>query len=56
MSKLQEKPSALKGKHPALQNIKFFNFSIFVAHLMLIWIHNTGENRYLLKVEMQYQI
>jgi hypothetical protein len=33
MSKLQERPSALKGEHPALQNLKFLNFLfIFVGH------------------------
>jgi hypothetical protein len=26
MSKLHEKPSALKSEHPALQNMKFMNF------------------------------
>ncbi len=26
MSKLQEKPSALKREHPALQKMKFINF------------------------------
>jgi hypothetical protein len=30
MSKLQEKPSALKREHPALQKIKFINFFPFV--------------------------
>ncbi len=29
--KLQKKPSALKRDHPALQNMKFLNFSTFVA-------------------------
>ncbi len=29
--KLQEKPSALKREHSALQNMKFFTFSIFVV-------------------------
>jgi hypothetical protein len=33
MYKPQEKPSALKRKHPALQKIKFINFfSMFVGH------------------------
>jgi hypothetical protein len=32
-SKLQEKPSALKREHAALQQMKFINFfSIFVGH------------------------
>jgi hypothetical protein len=31
-SKLQEKPSALKREHPALQNMKFLNFFIFLGH------------------------
>ena len=44
MPKLQEKPSALKREHPALQNmkilysIKFFKkilFSMFVGHSLL---------------------
>jgi hypothetical protein len=30
MFKLQKKPSALKREHPALQNMKFLNFSTFV--------------------------
>jgi hypothetical protein len=29
-SKLQEKPSALKREHPALQNMKFLDFFIFL--------------------------
>jgi hypothetical protein len=29
-SNLQEKPSALKREHPALQNIKFLNFFLFL--------------------------
>jgi hypothetical protein len=36
-SKLQEKPSALKGEHPALRNMKFLHFFLFswanFAHL-----------------------
>jgi hypothetical protein len=35
MSKLQEKPSALKREHPALQNMKFF-FSIFVGNFFAL--------------------
>jgi hypothetical protein len=31
-SKLQKKPSALKGSHPTLQNMNFKNFSTFVGH------------------------
>ncbi len=31
-SKLQKKPSAVKRIHPALQNMKFLNFSTFVGH------------------------
>jgi hypothetical protein len=31
-SKLQEKPSALKREHPALQNMKFLNF------FLLLWV------------------
>ncbi len=31
-SKLQKKPSALKRKHPALQNMKFLNF------FLLSWV------------------
>ncbi len=32
-SKLQQKPSALQGEHPALQNMKlFYLFSFFVGH------------------------
>jgi hypothetical protein len=29
-SKLQEKPSALKREHPALQNMKFLDFFLFL--------------------------
>jgi hypothetical protein len=32
MSKLQEKPSALKREHPALQKMKFLYFFMFVGH------------------------
>ncbi len=32
MSKLQEKTSALKREHPALQNMKFINFFYFVGN------------------------
>ncbi len=31
-SKLQKKPSALKRKHPELQNMKFLNF------FLLLWV------------------
>jgi hypothetical protein len=30
MSKRQEKPSALKREHPALQKLKFINFFLFL--------------------------
>jgi hypothetical protein len=30
-SKLQEKPSALKGEHPALQKMKFINCFLFFS-------------------------
>jgi hypothetical protein len=30
MSKPQEKPLALKREHPALQNMKFLNFFLFL--------------------------
>jgi hypothetical protein len=37
MSKLQEKPSALKREDPALQNMKILNsFFIFVGHFALL--------------------
>jgi hypothetical protein len=32
MSKLQEKPSALKREHPALRKMKFLNLIFFVGH------------------------
>jgi hypothetical protein len=32
MSKLQEKPSALKREHPALQKMKFINF------VLCLWV------------------
>jgi hypothetical protein len=36
---LQEKPSALKSSHPALQNMKFLNFFIyFRGSFLLSWI------------------
>jgi hypothetical protein len=57
MSKLQEKPSALKKAQPALQNMKFLSlFSIFVGNVCppwsgygsafstLIWIQRTKSN------------
>jgi hypothetical protein len=31
MSKLHEKPSALKKEHPALQNMKILNFFLFLS-------------------------
>jgi hypothetical protein len=36
-SKLQEKSSALKREHPALQNMKFLDF-FFVGHFSPFWI------------------
>ncbi len=33
---LQEKPSAVKREHPALQKIKFINFFYFVVHFALL--------------------
>ncbi len=35
-SKLQEKSSVLKRGYPAFQNMKFFPFSIFMAHFALL--------------------
>jgi hypothetical protein len=34
--KLQEQPSALKREHPALQNMNFSTFSIFVVIFALL--------------------
>ncbi len=39
-SKLQKKPSALKRKHPALQNMKFLNFFYFCGSFLPSWIHD----------------
>ncbi len=36
MSKQQKKPPALKRKHPALQNMKYQNFSILVDQFALL--------------------
>jgi hypothetical protein len=33
-SKLQEKPSALKREHPALQNMKFLDFFLIIFALL----------------------
>jgi hypothetical protein len=33
-SKLQEKPSALKNKHPTLQNMKFLDFFLMIFALL----------------------
>jgi hypothetical protein len=38
MSKLQEKPSALKREHPALKNEIYELFSKFVVHFLPSWI------------------
>jgi hypothetical protein len=38
MSKLQEKPSALKKENPALQKIKFINFFYVCESFLLSWI------------------
>ncbi len=47
MSKLQEKPSALKKEHPALQNIKFMTFFYVCGSFTPSWILNRiqGPNR-----------
>ncbi len=37
-SKIHKKPSALKRKHPALQNIKFLNFFNFCRSFLPSWI------------------
>jgi hypothetical protein len=37
-SNLQEKPSALKKEHPALQKIKLIAFSIFVGHFFALLV------------------
>ncbi len=60
---LHEKPSALKRKQPALQNINFYDFSIFVGHcppgyesrlkLHPIRIRNTSNY---IVLEMPYRI
>ncbi len=37
MSKLQEKPLALKREHPALENMKFLYFFYFCGSFLLFW-------------------
>jgi hypothetical protein len=46
-SKLQEKPSALKREHPALQKMKFINFFFYVCGSFLpSWIRIRTEGPY----------
>ncbi len=46
MSKLQEKPSALKREHPALQKIKFINFflCLWVIFALLVKVQSSVPN------------
>ncbi len=54
MKDVQERPSAPKREHPALQNVIFFTFSIFMRHFrppesgsafpMQIWIQPSKIN------------
>ncbi len=55
MSKLQEKPSALKGEHPALQNKKLLNFFYFCG-LFNADLDPQHWSKQVLKVEMQDEI
>ena len=43
MSKLQEKPSALKREHPALQKIKFINFFLRLWVMFALLDPNPGS-------------
>jgi hypothetical protein len=38
MSKLQEKPSALKAEHPGLKQMKFINFFYVCGSFLPSWI------------------
>jgi hypothetical protein len=42
--KLQEKPSALKKEHPALQNMKILHFSYFCESFFPSWIRIRNLN------------
>jgi hypothetical protein len=46
MSKLQEKPSALKREHPVLKNMKILDFFLFFGSLLpsWIWIRNLNAD------------
>jgi hypothetical protein len=43
--KLQEKPSAPKREHPALQNMTFLHFFLFCGSFVLPWITSGGSGR-----------
>jgi hypothetical protein len=46
MPKLQEKPSALKREHPALQKIKILSFFYFFGSFLPSWIRIRIRNLY----------
>ncbi len=46
MSKLQEKPSALKREHPTLQKSKFIIFFLCLWVILPSWIHPDCESGY----------
>ncbi len=45
--KLQEKPSALKRKHPAIQNMKFLYFFFFCGSFLPSWIRLSQRDGWL---------
>jgi hypothetical protein len=44
MPKLQEKPSALKRKHPVLKNLKILDFFYFCGTFLPSWIRIRNLN------------
>ena len=46
MTKLQEKPSALKREHPALQKMKILSFFLFFGSFFPSWIRIRIRNLY----------
>jgi hypothetical protein len=46
MPKQQEKPSALKSEHPALQKMKILSFFLFFGHFSPSWIRIRIRNLY----------
>jgi hypothetical protein len=46
MSKLQEKPSALNREHPALQNMTFLNFLLFLWVIFALLDSDSDPNHW----------